>query len=335
MADSFLRQTMCEFGRPSKPRAHRFYHCVDVPAPLKLSAPDGTCLVELRSTGQQTVAPPSVHPSGEAITWASDGGPALVEGAMLSRHVAHLAAAALLVRHWPTKGQRHHATLALAGMLLNSGWSAEEAQSFVQAVVTAAGDEEARLRVRDVVSTAQRIESGKPATGAPTLSQIIGDEVMRRVRDWLGLDRASRTTTPMERVLNNWPDPPEEAAFYGLAGDAVRTIEPHTESSAVALLLQVLVCFGNMIGRTAHFVAEGSQHFLNLFAVLVGVTSAGRRVQLGAGVAFVTPSGARLGRSTSAIRPFKRRRVDLGRARPGHEARGDSRERSRGRLSRH
>jgi hypothetical protein len=81
-------------------------------------------------------------------------------------------------------------------------------------------------------------------------------------------------TTSIER---NWPDPPEDAAFYGFAGEIVRTIEPHTESSRVALLIQVLVCFGSMIGRTAHFVAEGSQHFLNLFAVLVGVTSGGRK----------------------------------------------------------
>jgi hypothetical protein len=78
-------------------------------------------------------------------------------------------------------------------------------------------------------------------------------------------------------IERNWPDPLEDAALYGPAGEIVRTIEPHTESSSVALLIQLLVCFGNMIGRTAHFVAEGSQHFLNLFAVLVGVTSGGRK----------------------------------------------------------
>jgi hypothetical protein len=75
----------------------------------------------------------------------------------------------------------------------------------------------------------------------------------------------------------NWPDPPEESAFYGLAGDIVRHIEPHTESSLEALLIQTLVSFGNMMGRTAYFVAEGSSHFMNLFAVLVGVTSGGRK----------------------------------------------------------
>jgi hypothetical protein len=34
-----------------------------------------------------------------------------------------------------------------------------------------------------------------------------------------------------------WPDPPAEEAYYGLAGDVVRAIGPHTEASPVALLI--------------------------------------------------------------------------------------------------
>jgi len=45
----------------------------------------------------------------------------------------------------------------------------------------------------------------------------------------------------------------------------------------VALLIQLLVVFGNLIGRTAHFLAEGACHHMNLFTVLVGVTSKGRK----------------------------------------------------------
>lgn len=102
------------------------------------------------------------------------------------------------------------------------------------------------------------------------------------VREAVNTD--TKATSPAEQAVNtrlsserNWPDPPATEAFYGLAGEVVRTIEPNTESSTIALLIQTLVCFGNLIGRTAHFVAEGSQHFLNLFAVLVGVTSIGRK----------------------------------------------------------
>ena len=37
-----------------------------------------------------------------------------------------------------------------------------------------------------------------------------------------------------------WPEPIDEAAFHGLAGEVVRTIEPHSETDPVAILLQVL-----------------------------------------------------------------------------------------------
>ena len=74
-----------------------------------------------------------------------------------------------------------------------------------------------------------------------------------------------------------WPDDLPEEAYHGLAGDFVRVIEPQTESDPVALLLQFLVFFGNVIGRSAHFVVEETMHCLNLFAVLVGATSKGRK----------------------------------------------------------
>ena len=82
-----------------------------------------------------------------------------------------------------------------------------------------------------------------------------------------------REKTNSER---NWPDPPDPQAYYGLAGDIVEQLSL-TRNRLQWLLIQTLVCFGNLIGRTAHFVAEGSQHFLNLFVVLVGVTSVGRK----------------------------------------------------------
>ncbi len=76
---------------------------------------------------------------------------------------------------------------------------------------------------------------------------------------------------------SDFPRPMAEAAFYGLAGEIVHLIEPHTEADPVALLIQFLVCFGNLIGRGAFIVADGARHYMNLFAVLVGLTSKGRK----------------------------------------------------------
>jgi 5S rRNA maturation endonuclease (ribonuclease M5) len=66
-------------------------------------------------------------------------------------------------------------------------------------------------------------------------------------------------------------------ALYGLAGNIVRAIEPHSEADPTALLVQLLVAFGNVVGRTAYFVAEADRHYTNLFTVIVGDSSRGRK----------------------------------------------------------
>jgi hypothetical protein len=74
-----------------------------------------------------------------------------------------------------------------------------------------------------------------------------------------------------------WPAPLAEEAFHGLAGRIVRTIEPASEADPAALLAQVLVSFGNAVGRAAHFAVEGDRHHGNEFVVLVGKTSKARK----------------------------------------------------------
>jgi len=118
----FLPPTGCVFGRPSKTRSHREYVADPLPETAQFKDTDGTMLVELRSTGCQTLFPPSIHPSGEGIIWEVDAAPARVEGHVLRAHIARLAAAALLARHWPAQGSRQETALALAGGLLRGGW---------------------------------------------------------------------------------------------------------------------------------------------------------------------------------------------------------------------
>ena len=78
-------------------------------------------------------------------------------------------------------------------------------------------------------------------------------------------------------AVDKWPDPIDEAAYYGLAGEIVRVIDPHSEADPVAVLIQLLVAFGNAIHRNPYFVAEADHHHCKLFAVLVGETSKGRK----------------------------------------------------------
>jgi hypothetical protein len=74
-----------------------------------------------------------------------------------------------------------------------------------------------------------------------------------------------------------WPTPPAAEAFYGLAGEIVGAIEPHSEADPAALLLQLLTAFGNSAGRGAHMLAEGDEHPAGLYTLLVGDTAKGRK----------------------------------------------------------
>jgi len=197
LASSFLPITERIHGRSSSPASHRWYRTKPVALPEKFSDPTGACLVELRSTGQQTLAPPSIHPSGEVVEWESEGEASEVKASELRRGVSRLAAATLLVRSWPSEGGRHEFVLAVAGLLLRSAWSLEEARNFIWLVAKAAGDEEWRARGRDVDSTAKRLAANGSATGAKRLNQLLGKEIVNRICQWLDLQPVK--DKPVER----------------------------------------------------------------------------------------------------------------------------------------
>ena len=67
------------------------------------------------------------------------------------------------------------------------------------------------------------------------------------------------------------------AGFQGLAGDIVAAIAPETESDPVAILAQLLVACGTMIGRGAYVRIEATRHHPNEFVVLVGDSAKARK----------------------------------------------------------
>ena len=65
--------------------------------------------------------------------------------------------------------------------------------------------------------------------------------------------------------------------LYGLPGEIVETILPHSEAHMVALLINVVVGFGNALGRSVYLRVGADYHYLNLFALLVGRSSKARK----------------------------------------------------------
>lgn len=277
LAPNFLPETGRIFGHKSKPDSHYLYYSKSTLEPEKFADVDGTTLVEIRSTGQQTVLPPSIHPSGERIRWRSKHRPARVKASRLRNAVKRLAAATLLARHWPKRGSRNEAALALAGMLLRAEWEDNEAAEFVQLIAQAADDEEWRDRKNAALGTRKRLDKKADATGRPKLAELLGADVVERACDWLGISRAEVATHRTARKRVPWPEPLSQKAFYGLAGDAVRMIAPESEADPAALLVQILIAFGSAVGRGPHFEVEAAKHGTNLFGLIVGRTAKARK----------------------------------------------------------
>jgi Bifunctional DNA primase/polymerase, N-terminal len=277
LANEFLPYTGRVHGRRSKPRSHRWYLADPIPAPEKFCDMDGTCLLELRSTGQQTIVPPSIHPSGERIEWETRKRPSKVDGPELRSAVARLAAATLFARHWPSQGSRNVAAMALAGMLIRAGWDYLEVSDIVAAIARAAEDEEWATRKAVARATKKRLEKDEPATGRQRLAEIVGAEVVNRACQWLGIESVRTWSPRLNQNKVPWPEPLAEEALYGLAGDAVRAIAPQTEGDPAALLIQLIVGFGNLIGRNPNFEIGATRHYTNLFSGVVGKTSKSRK----------------------------------------------------------
>jgi Protein of unknown function (DUF3987) len=130
------------------------------------------------------------------------------------------------------------------------------------------------------------------------------DDVARRRRERIEADanrEAEQTfsVVPKVEAPTAMPKPESEApwplmdepAYYGLAGDIVRTIDPHTESDNVAILLQTLTVFGSVVGSNPYFQVESTKHRANLFSLLIGKSSKSRKgTSMDRVVAFFFPA---------------------------------------------
>jgi hypothetical protein len=66
-------------------------------------------------------------------------------------------------------------------------------------------------------------------------------------------------------------------AFHGPFGRIIKVIAPLTEADPAAVLIQLLVGWGNLIGHSAYFSIGGTKHYTNLNCCIVGRTAKARK----------------------------------------------------------
>jgi hypothetical protein len=278
-------------------------------ASIKLNAPKSVvpdagarCIIELLSDGKQIVAPGSVHESGVDIEWfrAPDTELAEMAASTLTYRLHIIAGAALIVRLWD-EGLRNDLSMYLPGAMLHAGWSEKQVVDVMKAILTVVDDDTSpKKRALAVQATMDKYRAGGEIGGFNKLCEVLDDPaVCTCLKKWWRLaDNASVLTfngkdtsaavaeqqteaeDRVEKVFASrpkWPDALDEAAYHGLAGEIVRTIDPHTESDPVAVLVQLLAAFGNVIGHNPYFCVESTRHRMNMFTVLVGASAKARK----------------------------------------------------------
>jgi P4 family phage/plasmid primase-like protien len=202
-ARELLPETGLIFGRQSKPFSHYLYRS-DPPVPTQQFVdPLGhATLIELRglssdgSIGLQTIVPPSMHVSGEVVRFETGfaGTPENVDAGVLVGAVRRVAAVALLARHWPSKGSRHRAFLALSGVLARAQWSQADTKSFHRAMYRCLwpGDPDFGAADSEVQSTFDKLAAGSEVTGIPTLIEVVDKKVVDTALRWMGIDQLQK-----------------------------------------------------------------------------------------------------------------------------------------------
>ena len=190
-AGYLMPETGMTFGRESTGQAHMLYLSPNTKT-TKYKDINGNMLLEVRSTGGQTMIPPSIHPSGEKVSWIGKKEPAEIDSKELLKAARITAAATLLAIHWPESGTRQDAAMHLSGALAHAGWEMEEITKFLTAVLNASDDDEPDMRLKVVEYAAEKISKDEPVTGWPKLAEIIddGDKVVNRIREWMGIASA-------------------------------------------------------------------------------------------------------------------------------------------------
>ncbi|MCX6132010.1 MAG: DUF3987 domain-containing protein, partial [Proteobacteria bacterium] len=74
-----------------------------------------------------------------------------------------------------------------------------------------------------------------------------------------------------------WPSPLKREALHGFLGKYIRVVLPTTEADEASLVIQLLVMFGSLIGRSPHYKVSVTRHGMNLFAVIVGRSAKARK----------------------------------------------------------
>jgi hypothetical protein len=241
-------------------RHYFFLNPADLAIPSRVKIAPG---IDTRGEGGYVVAPPSVTTG--PYQWLHEGDPVEAPPWLIDLVLGRQATPAGLVDEITVEavtfadhpgspeGERHPTACRLAGSEIARG--AEPTVLLAAAVAWAA-----RCR---------------PPMQADEITGIVGRLLAKeRSKPAAVLDDIDAIELP---AAEPWPEPPAVALRHGVVGEIMDAVMPATEADPVAVLVTLLVAFGNAAGRGPHALVGATRHGVNLFSAIVGRSGKGRK----------------------------------------------------------
>lgn len=283
----FLLPPTIIFGRGNRPDTHFLYRSRNAET-RKWKGPGGKMLVELRSTGTQTVLPPSIHPEGDRYENSEDSEEEVttLSAAKLNRYLNEIAVGALFKRYFPAGGSRHDYIHAVTGALLFSKWKPTDVKRFMWALVRTLVDEDddPKQRLRTVENTIESFRKQGKINAWPTLQDWIEPDVIKILKGWINEEDLSDLPELKEKPVIKAPVPARADALKfdeellkvpGLVGEITKWVgdQAHRRQPAFDLATG-LMC--TALASCNHYQIDGWNTPLQPYFMLVVKTAMGK-----------------------------------------------------------
>ncbi len=284
------------YGRRSRPETHYLFRCQDIATTKVLFPklnPEGTgqVIVEIRSTGAQSVLPPSIHDKDlEPYHIDEDEEIKSVTPKTLKKHLNEISAAAVIIRYFPGKGGRHDYYHMVTGALLHSHWKDEDVLRFMMAIweVLRDQDDDPFQRKRTIEQTITSFREKGRVQGWNSLSAYMEGPVISLLRRLL-IPEIKVQKLPergvKKRVKDNTEIPTFDETLLNVPGLVGSTADwflksahiPHPSFALAVGLMSTAVIAGNK-----YMVGGGWNTPLQPYFLLLAPTAAGKGDALGA-----------------------------------------------------
>lgn len=280
-ADTLLPETFM-YGRRNRPASHYLYKCEGIVTQKRLNSKH-EMILEIRSTGSQSVLPPSIHPDGDRYEINHDVPFRSITRRELERRCNLIAAASFLAQHYPASGSRHDYIHVVTGSLLWEGWKEEPVWEFMRAMLDAADQKEddREQRERTVKNTIEHFTKGDRIAGWKSLSQWLPGESLKTLKKWF---ETGKESAPAPEFV----DPEEETVpgadasmliVPGLVGDIAAWSRSRSFTEQPLFDLAVGLA-GTALAAGNRYVVDGWDTPLQPYFMLLAPTASGKESAL-------------------------------------------------------